>query len=35
MPWSPVALGIQDTDTTLLQTGKLDYLVSSSLDDAN
>jgi hypothetical protein len=30
-----VALGIQDTDTNHLQTAELDYLVSSSLDDAN
>jgi len=30
-----VAQGIQDTDTNHLQTTELDYLVSSSLDDAN
>lgn len=30
-----VALGIRDTDTNHLQTTELDYLVSSSLDDAN
>ena len=30
-----VALGIQDTDTNHLQTSELDYVVSSSLDDAN
>ena len=30
-----VALGIRDTDTNHLQTSELDYLLSSSLDDAN
>ena len=30
-----VSLGIQDTDTNLLQSTELDYVLSSSLDDTN